>query len=65
MPLRAQVLGKISAIAAASYSAGVANTVAIKLWPTDLPQGIFCSTFKKEMQLIFKEKHKTLGAIVN
>lgn len=50
MPLRTKLLGKIAESAAASYSASAANTAAGKVWPTELPPGIFCSTFKEEMK---------------
>jgi hypothetical protein len=65
MPLRAEVMGKISPSLAASYSADVANAAAGKLWPTDLPQGIFCANLKTEIATQFKEKYKALGAKVN
>jgi hypothetical protein len=50
MPLRTKLLGKIAESVAASYSANAANIAAGKLWPTDLPPGIFCSNFRDEMK---------------
>lgn len=62
MPLRTKAWGTISASTAAIYSADVANAAAAKVWPTDLPSGIFCSTLKKEMDAQFAAKYQNLGA---
>jgi hypothetical protein len=62
MPIRAKYYGPISSVMAAGYSAEVANYAAANVWPTDLPPGIFCTTFKKEMVAQFRAKHQELGA---
>lgn len=62
MPMRNSAYGAISPSTAAAYSAEVANYAAANVWPTELPQGIFCTTFKKEMIAQFKAKHENLGA---
>jgi hypothetical protein len=62
MPIRPQAYGTISPNTAAVYSADVANYAAANVWPTELPSGLFCTTFKKEMVVQFKAKHQELGA---
>ncbi|WP_434047585.1 MULTISPECIES: hypothetical protein [Sorangium] len=69
MPLRTVGWGEISAERAALISSDLANQIAAKFYEeglTDLPPGIFCSKFKKEMYDRFEnhEQYKGLGARV-
>ncbi|WP_438032764.1 hypothetical protein [Sorangium sp. So ce204] len=69
MPLRTVAWGAISAERAALISADLANQIAAKFYEeglTDLPPGIFCSKYKKEMYERFEkhEQYKGLGARV-
>jgi hypothetical protein len=59
MPLRTKLLGPISSSIAATHSATAANTAAAKVWPTDLPAGIFCVTFKDE----FKKQLESINGL--
>lgn len=66
MPLRTELLGKISTSAAAKASADVATEAADKLAPLAYPRGIFCTRLSIEMQGIFNSpKYQGLGARVH
>jgi len=64
MPLRTSAIGMIPSFVAAHYSAEVANEAADALWPTPLPQGIFCTRFINQMQTLFGANLSSLGARV-
>ncbi|XXT21531.1 hypothetical protein WME94_08200 [Sorangium sp. So ce429] len=69
MPLRTKDWGAIPAERAALISSDLANRIADKFYEeglTDLPPGIFCSKFKKEMYDRFdkQEQYRGLGARV-
>ncbi|MDC3954062.1 hypothetical protein [Polyangium jinanense] len=63
MPLRTELMGKISASQAAILSAEVTN-IASKRMDFTLPEGIFCDEFPMAVLAAFKEKYKYLGARV-
>ena len=63
MPLRTEMMGKISASQAAILSAEVTN-IASKGMDFTLPEGIFCNEFPMAVLTAFKEKYKHLGARV-
>jgi hypothetical protein len=63
MPLRNHVYGKISASRAADISVDVTEGVAVKM-EYDLPPGIFCTDFRKKVELAFESKYPKLGETV-
>ncbi|WP_437618780.1 hypothetical protein [Sorangium sp. So ce1151] len=70
MPLRTVAWGEISADRAAIISSDLANRIAAKFYEegfTDLPPGVFCSKFKREMYDRFDDRqgqYQGLGARV-
>ena len=63
MPLRTEMMGKISATLAASLSQEITVGVARDM-DYDLPQPIFCSQFVDKVEAAFKSKYKFLGSRV-
>jgi hypothetical protein len=63
MPLRTELMGKISASQAAILSAEVTNIASGRMDFT-LPEGMFCNEFPKAVLAAFGEKYKYLGARV-
>ena len=63
MPLRTEMMGKISATLAASLSQEISVGVARDM-DYDLPQPIFCSQFVDKVEAAFKSKYKYLGSRV-
>jgi len=67
MPLRAEVLGRISPDYAAEVTAEVATKASTQVMHrrTEWLTADFCIAFVKEMRYWFTEDHKHLGARVN
>jgi len=67
MPLRAEVLGRISPDHAAELTAEVATKASTQVMhrQTEWLTADFCRAFREEMLLLFREDHKLLGARVN
>ena len=61
MPIRTELMGKISASQAANYSVEITEDVARKM-DYSLPQGIFCSQFADRVDKTFKSTYPLLGA---
>lgn len=63
MPLRTELMGKISASRAANLSVEITEAVAADpKTDFELPSGIFCSQFVTKVDSAFKKKYKGLGA---
>jgi hypothetical protein len=66
MPLRTAVAGPIPRSHAAAISAAVAAEVARDMESDyDLPTGLFCIEFRKEVLTLFKSRYPLLGATVS
>jgi hypothetical protein len=63
MPLRTESMGKVSANRAAKLSKEVTEAAAnAKTMDFSLPQGVFCSQYRKQVDATFKAKYPGLGA---
>jgi hypothetical protein len=61
MPIRSSIYGKLSRGVAANMTAFVANAAGNKVWPTDLPQTLFCKAFLEQIPKEFDEAFPRLG----
>ena len=62
MPLRTEFMGKVSAKRAADFSVEVTESVARDMLKSEVPSGIFCFQFTKNVLAAFESKYPLLGA---